>query len=162
MPYAIVLNNQAMFFQTIGRYEEAEGLMKQALAIADKIEKSKSSNRLRFLSNLALLYQQMGKYTEAEAIYLWMEKRLGKSNPDYASRLNNQAALYMVMGKQDKVEELLKKSPDPTRAEIQEALSGNLCRCTGYIKIYEAVELAAARMRGEQYELPKESIYGLD
>ena len=44
-------------------------------------------------------------------------------------------------------EELLNKSPDPSRAEIQEALSGNLCRCTGYIKIYEAVELAAARIR---------------
>ena len=59
-------------------------------------------------------------------------------------------------------EELLKKSPYPTRAEIREALSGNLCRCTGYIKIYEAVELAAARMRGEVMELPKESVYGLD
>lgn len=59
-------------------------------------------------------------------------------------------------------EELLQKSPNPTRPEIQEALSGNLCRCTGYIKIYEAVELAAARMRGEEIELPKESIYGLD
>ena len=46
-------------------------------------------------------------------------------------------------------EELLKKSPDPTRAEIQESLSGNLCRCTGYIKIYEAVELAAARIRNQ-------------
>jgi carbon-monoxide dehydrogenase small subunit len=59
-------------------------------------------------------------------------------------------------------EELLKKYPNPSRAEIQEALSGNLCRCTGYIKIYEAVELAAARMRGEEMELPKESIYGLE
>lgn len=59
-------------------------------------------------------------------------------------------------------EELLQKSPDPSRAEIQEALSGNLCRCTGYIKIYEAVELAAARMRGEDMELPRESVYGLD
>ena len=59
-------------------------------------------------------------------------------------------------------EELLQKSPNPTRAEIQEALSGNLCRCTGYIKIYEAVELAAARMRGEEMELPKESVFGLD
>jgi len=59
-------------------------------------------------------------------------------------------------------EELLKKSQNPTRAEIQEALSGNLCRCTGYIKIYEAVELAAARMRGEEMELPKESVYGRD
>ncbi|MDX6406156.1 MAG: hypothetical protein QOH70_3611, partial [Blastocatellia bacterium] len=33
-------------------------------------------------------------------------------------------------------------------------------RCTGYIKIYEAVELAAARIRGEEMELPHESIYG--
>jgi len=59
-------------------------------------------------------------------------------------------------------EELLKKSLNPSRAEIQEALSGNLCRCTGYIKIYEAVELAAARMRGEDVELPRENVYGLD
>jgi carbon-monoxide dehydrogenase small subunit len=59
-------------------------------------------------------------------------------------------------------EELLKKKPNPTRSEIQEALSGNLCRCTGYIKIYEAVELAAAKMRGEEMELPRESVYGLE
>lgn len=57
-------------------------------------------------------------------------------------------------------EELLGKNPRPSRDEIKEALSGNLCRCTGYIKIYEAVELAAARMRGEDAELPKESVYG--
>ena len=59
-------------------------------------------------------------------------------------------------------EELLKKNAKPTRPEIQEALSGNLCRCTGYIKIYEAVELAAAKMRGEEMELPREAVYGLD
>jgi aerobic-type carbon monoxide dehydrogenase small subunit (CoxS/CutS family) len=57
-------------------------------------------------------------------------------------------------------EELLKKNPNPSRNEIKEALAGNLCRCTGYIKIYEAVELAAARMRGEEFELPREAIYG--
>lgn len=59
-------------------------------------------------------------------------------------------------------EELLKKNPNPTREVIKEALSGNLCRCTGYIKIYEAVELAAARMRGEEMELPRASVYGLE
>lgn len=59
-------------------------------------------------------------------------------------------------------EELLKKNPNPSRDVIKEALSGNLCRCTGYIKIYEAVELAAARMRGEQMDLPRESVYGLE
>src|SRR6476469_257360 len=59
-------------------------------------------------------------------------------------------------------EELLRKNPNPSREVIQEALSGNLCRCTGYIKIYEAVELAAARMRGEEYDLPREAVYGLE
>jgi aerobic-type carbon monoxide dehydrogenase small subunit (CoxS/CutS family) len=59
-------------------------------------------------------------------------------------------------------EELLQKNAKPTRDEIKEALSGNLCRCTGYIKIYEAVELAAAQMRGEVYELPRESFYGCE
>lgn len=58
--------------------------------------------------------------------------------------------------------ELIDKSPKPSRDEIKEALSGNLCRCTGYIKIYEAVELAAARMRGEAMELPRESLYGME
>jgi carbon-monoxide dehydrogenase small subunit len=58
--------------------------------------------------------------------------------------------------------ELIGKSPRPSRDEIKEALSGNLCRCTGYIKIYEAVELAAARMRGEAMELPRESLYGCE
>ena len=57
--------------------------------------------------------------------------------------------------------ELIEKNPQPSRDEIKEALSGNLCRCTGYIKIYEAVELAAARMRGEEAEMGKEAIFGL-
>jgi aerobic carbon-monoxide dehydrogenase small subunit len=41
---------------------------------------------------------------------------------------------------------LLDQTAQPTRDEIKEALSGNLCRCTGYVKIFEAVELAAARL----------------
>jgi carbon-monoxide dehydrogenase small subunit len=44
----------------------------------------------------------------------------------------------------------LDRNPAPDRATLKECLSGNLCRCTGYLKIYEAVELAAARMRGEE------------
>jgi aerobic carbon-monoxide dehydrogenase small subunit len=39
---------------------------------------------------------------------------------------------------------LLDRTPDPTDDEIREALSGNLCRCTGYQKIFDAVRLAAA------------------
>ena len=57
-------------------------------------------------------------------------------------------------------EALLVADPKPSRDAIKQALAGNLCRCTGYIKIYEAVELAAARMRGEQREPSRESLYG--
>jgi carbon-monoxide dehydrogenase small subunit len=42
---------------------------------------------------------------------------------------------------------LLDREPDPDRETIRKELSGNLCRCTGYLKIYEAVELAAKRIR---------------
>ena len=41
--------------------------------------------------------------------------------------------------------DLLERSPDPSDDEIREALSGNLCRCTGYAKIFDAVRQAAAR-----------------
>jgi len=57
-------------------------------------------------------------------------------------------------------EALLQSNPKPTRDEIKDALAGNLCRCTGYIKIYEAIELAAARMRGEKAEPKRETLYG--
>lgn len=43
---------------------------------------------------------------------------------------------------------LLEATPSPTRDEVREALAGNLCRCTGYTKILDAVELAALRMSG--------------
>ena len=42
---------------------------------------------------------------------------------------------------------LLDRDPQPTRDAIKEALSGVLCRCTGYLKIFEAVELAASRQK---------------
>jgi carbon-monoxide dehydrogenase small subunit len=44
---------------------------------------------------------------------------------------------------------LLDENPDPTRDEIKSALAGNLCRCTGYVKIIDAVEAAADTMRNE-------------
>ena len=41
---------------------------------------------------------------------------------------------------------LLESNPNPSEAEIREAISGNLCRCTGYVNIVKAVEYAAAKM----------------
>ncbi len=42
---------------------------------------------------------------------------------------------------------LLEKEPEASRDRIREAISGNLCRCTGYLQIYEAIEEAARRMK---------------
>jgi carbon-monoxide dehydrogenase small subunit len=50
--------------------------------------------------------------------------------------------------------ELLARKPAATRAEIAEALSGQLCRCTGYLQIFDAVEAAAKVMRGEPAPAP--------
>jgi carbon-monoxide dehydrogenase small subunit len=44
---------------------------------------------------------------------------------------------------------LLDESPDPLIEEIKEAISGNLCRCTGYLKIIRAIQMASNRMRKE-------------
>jgi carbon-monoxide dehydrogenase small subunit len=43
--------------------------------------------------------------------------------------------------------DLLARNPNPSREEITEALAGQLCRCTGYLQIFEAVEAAAAQLR---------------
>ena len=53
---------------------------------------------------------------------------------------------------------LLSRNSSPSRAEIARALSGNLCRCTGYTKIFEAVELAASRLRGEADPGPRPGV----
>jgi len=49
--------------------------------------------------------------------------------------------------------DLLRKNPNPTRTEIREGISGNLCRCTGYQKIVDAVEAAAKKLSEEKSSL---------
>jgi len=56
-----------------------------------------------------------------------------------------------------KAEALLEKNPDPSRDEIARALLGNLCRCTGYVKIVDAIQLVAAARRGEPLPVPDTS-----
>ena len=67
---------------------------------------------------------------------------------------------YCTPGVLMTAEALLRRDRCPSRDTIKQCLAGNLCRCTGYLKIFEAVELAAARMRGEPAEPRKETIHG--
>lgn len=48
---------------------------------------------------------------------------------------------------------LLDENPNPTEEEIRHALAGNLCRCTGYIQIFRAIEAAAGQWRGRAVEV---------
>jgi carbon-monoxide dehydrogenase small subunit len=50
---------------------------------------------------------------------------------------------FCIPGQLISAEAMLASTPHPTRAEIEEGLAGNLCRCAGYEQIFEAVELAA-------------------
>lgn len=59
---------------------------------------------------------------------------------------------------------LLDRTPDPTEEEIKQALKGNICRCTGYKKIIEGIQLTAAILRGEariEESLEKGDRYGV-
>jgi len=47
---------------------------------------------------------------------------------------------------------LLQRNPDPTELEIRQAISGNLCRCTGYVNIVKSIQYAAKQMREAQAE----------
>ncbi|MHC5020814.1 MAG: (2Fe-2S)-binding protein [Planctomycetota bacterium] len=67
---------------------------------------------------------------------------------------------YCTPGVLMSASQLLESNDDPSRQEIKEALAGNLCRCTGYLKIFEAVEVAAARCRGKEAGPTKEQLYG--
>jgi len=55
---------------------------------------------------------------------------------------------------------LLTRNPDPSDEDIREAIGGNLCRCTGYKQIVEAVALAARRLRGSNEPAPRERGHG--
>ena len=63
---------------------------------------------------------------------------------------------YCTPGMILRTKSLLDENPDPNEEEIKEALSGNLCRCTGYTKIFEAVEVAKDYLKGVE---PKEIKY---
>jgi carbon-monoxide dehydrogenase small subunit len=76
----------------------------------------------------------------------------GKLHPVQAAFLKNQAIQcgFCTPGMVVTAVALLRENPAPTEAEIRSALAGNLCRCTGYRQILDAVHEAAAVLRGEK------------
>ncbi len=69
--------------------------------------------------------------------------RLSRLQQAFHEKLGTQCG-YCTPGMIMAAEALLRRNPHPTEAQIRQALSGNLCRCTGYVKIVESVQAAAS------------------
>jgi carbon-monoxide dehydrogenase small subunit len=94
--------------------------------------------------SLALAYQDGPEITTIEGL-----ASPAGANPlqDALDRTGGAQCGFCTPGVIMSAHALLLSNPAPTRDEIARALSGNLCRCTGYTKIFEAVEQAAERLR---------------
>jgi tetratricopeptide (TPR) repeat protein len=112
--YAIALNKLALVYWKQGKYSEAEGLHKRALAIREKALGANHPAVGESFNNLALVYAGQRKYGEAEELYkralAIREKALGASHPDVGQTLNNLALVYRAQGKYGEAEGLFERA----------------------------------------------------
>ena len=108
------LNNLANLYSDTGRYQEAEPLLKEALAIRRKRLGNDHPSVAQSLNNLAVLYYETGRYQEAEPLYkealAIYRKLFGNDHPDVARSLNNLAVLYKATGRYQEAEPLYKEA----------------------------------------------------
>ena len=78
------------------------------------------------------------------------EERTGELNvlQDAFCEAHGMQCGYCTPGMVISAEVLLRENSNPTREEVREAISGNICRCTGYVQIVDAIMLAAERLSG--------------
>jgi tetratricopeptide (TPR) repeat protein len=110
------LNAHAGILWKMGRYPEAELLLRQSLAIDEKALSSEHPNVAILLNNLALLLSEQGNYADAEPLFRRAlaidEKALGPNHPGVATDLNNLANLLYAQGKYDDAEPLYRRALD--------------------------------------------------
>ncbi|MGR0480328.1 MAG: tetratricopeptide repeat protein [Candidatus Electronema sp. V4] len=107
-------NDLAVVYIDMGRYAEAESLLKDDLLIKEKALGKEHPKVATVLNNLAGLYKAQGKYAEAEPLYkrsleIW-EKALGKEHPHVAAALNNLAGLYYKQEKYQEAAEMFERA----------------------------------------------------
>jgi tetratricopeptide (TPR) repeat protein len=110
----ISLIKLALLYHEHGKYEDAEPLLKQALAIREKVLSPEHPDVANSLNNLAGLYYKQGRYEEAEPMLkralAIMEKALGLEHPDVAISLNNLAMLYYNQGRYEEAEPMFQRA----------------------------------------------------
>src|SRR5262249_40982425 len=154
------LNDLALVYWTQGKYNEAEGLYKRALAILETALGGNHSDVGRTLNNLALVYRVQGKYSEAEGLLkralVIREKALGANHPDVGQSLNNLANVYWTQGKYSEAEGLYKralaigeKALGPSHPDVGQTLTNlaNVYRDQGKYSEAEALYKRALAIR---------------
>ena len=110
---AIQLNNLAYLYRAAGRHEEAEPLLKEALAITERALGREHPDIATSLSSLARLYRATGRYSEAEPLLkeaiAISEKMVGREHPTVAIWLYNLARLYQDTKRYAEAEPVLKE-----------------------------------------------------
>lgn len=96
------------------------------------------------LSCLTLAQSCAGKTIETIEGQVQADGRLGRLQKAFHEKLGSQCG-YCTPGMIMAAEGLLRRNPDPDSDDIKEALGANICRCTGYVKIIEAVQSAAGQ-----------------
>jgi tetratricopeptide (TPR) repeat protein len=123
--YALALNKLGIVCWKQGKYTEAEGLFKRALAIREKALGANHPDVGQTLNNLALVYGAQVKYTEAEGLFkralAIREKALGASHLDVGQTLNNLGNVYRAQGKYSEAEGLCKRASRYTRKPLGRA-----------------------------------------
>jgi tetratricopeptide (TPR) repeat protein len=107
---ALLLSRTGSYYNSQGRYGDAEPLYLEALAMRKQLLGEAHPSVAASLNNLAVLYEKQGRYEEAEPLYLEalaMDQRLlGEAHPDIAASLSNLAALYCFQGRYEAAEPL--------------------------------------------------------
>jgi CHAT domain-containing protein/Tfp pilus assembly protein PilF len=141
------LGNLAGVYRELGRYAEAEPLLKRALAIDERVSGPDHPEVASDLSSLALLYHVQERYPEAESLYrraLDIRERALGDHPDTALTLGNLASLMAEQGRLDEAEPLLRRA----LAVTEKALGSNHPD-TGYSANSLAVTYRALGRRDE-------------
>lgn len=119
---ARVLNDYALTLNSAGRYDEAEPLYREAMAIVEKTLGKEHPSYAASLNNLAGLHKATGRYDEAEPLFrdamAITGATLGKEHPSYAGSLNNLALLLDTTGRSDEAEPLFREAMAITGATL--------------------------------------------
>ena len=140
--YATQLNNLASVVNAQGRFEEAEGLFREALAIDRATIGERHPEYATHLNNLASVVREQGRLEEAEGLFreaLEIDRAtIGEGHPDYAIHLNNLADVVQAQGRFEEAEGLYREALAIDRATIGEGHPDYATRLNNLASVVQA------------------------